>query len=81
MWSANNGARPGPALPPSAPQPAALCLACMVIAVVSPKGGAGKTTCTALHDTLFAELRHDPVFCMDANPDFGNLKAELARPG
>lgn len=50
---------------------------CMVIGVVSPKGGAGKTTITALLGMLFAELRRDPVLALDANPDFGNLKDKL----
>lgn len=53
---------------------------CMVIAVVSPKGGAGKTTVTALLGMLFAELRRDPVLALDANPDFGNLADKLAPP-
>jgi len=56
---------------------------CMVIAVASPKGGAGKTTITALLGMLFAELRRDPVLAIDANPDFGNLQDKLrvgARP-
>lgn len=55
--------------------------ACAVIAVVSPKGGAGKTTITALLGSLFAELRRDPVLALDANPDFGNLKDKLGPPG
>lgn len=50
---------------------------CMVIVVVSPKGGAGKTTITALLGMLFAELRRDPVLAVDANPDFGNLSNKL----
>ncbi len=54
---------------------------CVVIAVVSPKGGAGKTTVSALLGMLFAELRRDPVLALDANPDFGNLKDKLGRPG
>ncbi len=54
---------------------------CMVIAVVSPKGGAGKTTITALLGMVFAELRRDPVLALDADPDFGNLKDKLGRPG
>jgi MinD-like ATPase involved in chromosome partitioning or flagellar assembly len=53
---------------------------CVVIAVVSPKGGAGKTTITALLGTLLAELRRDPVLGLDANPDFGNLRDKLAGP-
>jgi MinD-like ATPase involved in chromosome partitioning or flagellar assembly len=51
---------------------------CMVITVVSPKGGPGKTTTTALLGMLLAELRRDPVIALDANPDFGDLKDKLS---
>jgi MinD-like ATPase involved in chromosome partitioning or flagellar assembly len=54
---------------------------CMVIAVVSPKGGPGKTTVTALLGSLFAELRRDPVLALDANPDLGDLKDKLGHNG
>jgi len=54
---------------------------CMVNGVVSPKGGAGKTTITALLGTLLAELRRDPVLALDANPDFGNLQDKLGVAG
>ena len=54
---------------------------CVVVAVVSPKGGAGKTTVTALLGTMLAELRRDPVLALDANPDFGNLRDKLASAG
>jgi MinD-like ATPase involved in chromosome partitioning or flagellar assembly len=50
---------------------------CRVIAVVSPKGGPGKTTITALLGTLLAELRRDPVIALDANPDLGDLVHKL----
>lgn len=53
---------------------------CAVIAVVSPKGGAGKTSLTALLASLFAELRRDPVLALDANPDFGNLADKMGAP-
>lgn len=53
---------------------------CVVIAVVSPKGGAGKTSITALLASLFAELRRDPVLALDANPDFGNLADKMGAP-
>jgi MinD-like ATPase involved in chromosome partitioning or flagellar assembly len=46
---------------------------CATIAVVSPKGGVGKTTVVALLGTLFALLRRDPVVAVDTNPDFGSL--------
>jgi len=51
-----------------------------VIAVVSPKGGVGKTTITGLLASLLAELRRDPVLALDANADFGNLAARLCSP-
>ena len=46
---------------------------CATIAVVSPKGGVGKTTTTALLGTLIAHLRRDLVLAVDANPDYGSL--------
>jgi MinD-like ATPase involved in chromosome partitioning or flagellar assembly len=46
---------------------------CATIAVVSPKGGVGKTTITALLGTLFSMLRRDPIVAVDTNPDFGSL--------
>jgi MinD-like ATPase involved in chromosome partitioning or flagellar assembly len=46
---------------------------CATIAVVSPKGGVGKTTLTALLGTLFSLLRRDPTVAVDTNPDFGSL--------
>ena len=46
---------------------------CATIAVVSPKGGVGKTTVTALLGTLFSLLRRDPIVAVDTNPDFGSL--------
>jgi MinD-like ATPase involved in chromosome partitioning or flagellar assembly len=48
-------------------------LRCATIAVVSPKGGVGKTTVTALLGTLFSLLRRDPTVAIDTNPDFGSL--------
>ena len=52
----------------------------VLIAVVSPKGGVGKTTLTGLLGSLLAELRRDPVLAVDANADFGNLAARLCEP-
>ena len=49
------------------------------IAVVSPKGGVGKTTCTFLLGNLLCSHLGMRVVAVDANPDFGNL-ASLA-PG
>jgi len=46
---------------------------CATIAMVSPKGGVGKTTVTALLGTLFSLLRRDPTVAVDTNPDFGSL--------
>jgi MinD-like ATPase involved in chromosome partitioning or flagellar assembly len=46
---------------------------CATIAIVSPKGGVGKTTTTALLGTLIAHLRRDLVLAVDANPDYGSL--------
>ncbi len=48
-------------------------LHCATIAVVSPKGGVGKTTVTALLGTLLSLLRRDPIVAVDTNPDFGSL--------
>ena len=53
---------------------------CATIAVVSPKGGPGKTTITALLGSLLAFLRRDRVVAVDANPDFGSLGRRLV-PG
>jgi MinD-like ATPase involved in chromosome partitioning or flagellar assembly len=51
-----------------------------VIAVVSPKGGVGKSTTTALLGGVLARLRGDLVAALDANPDSGNLAARLREP-
>jgi MinD-like ATPase involved in chromosome partitioning or flagellar assembly len=50
---------------------------CATIAVVSPKGGVGKTTVTALLGMLFSMLRPDRVVAVDANPDYGSLGRAL----
>jgi putative peptide zinc metalloprotease protein len=47
------------------------------IAVVSPKGGVGKTTCTFMVGNLLAEALNLRVVAVDANRDFGTL-ASLA---
>jgi len=49
----------------------------VTIAVVSPKGGVGKTFITALLGSLLAYLRRDRVAAVDANPDFGSLGRRL----
>lgn len=51
---------------------------CVTIAVMSPKGGVGKTTVSALVGTLVAQLRRDRVVAVDSNPDFGSLGRSLA---
>nr|WP_307829534.1 MinD/ParA family protein [Antrihabitans stalagmiti] len=43
------------------------------IAVLSLKGGVGKTTTTIGLGSTFASLRGDRVIAVDANPDFGTL--------
>jgi len=53
---------------------------CVTIAVVSPKGGVGKTTTAALLGSLLAFLRRDRIVAVDANPDWGSLGRRLA-PG
>jgi hypothetical protein len=50
---------------------------CTTIAVVSPKGGVGKTHITATLGSLLAFLRRDRVIAVDANPDFGSLGRRL----
>jgi MinD-like ATPase involved in chromosome partitioning or flagellar assembly len=52
-------------------------LRCATIAVVSPKGGVGKTTITALLGMLLSTLRPDRVVAVDANPDYGSLGRAL----
>jgi MinD-like ATPase involved in chromosome partitioning or flagellar assembly len=46
-----------------------------VVAVVSPKGGVGKTTTSFLLGNLVAEALRLRVIAVDANPDFGTLAA------
>ncbi|WP_459549693.1 AAA family ATPase [Nocardia sp. X0981] len=49
------------------------------IAVVSVKGGVGRTTTAAGLGSTFAKLRPDRVVAIDANPDFGDLSSRTAR--
>lgn len=51
---------------------------CVTIAVVSPKGGVGKTTITSLLGTLLSLLRRDRIVAVDTNPDYGSLGRVLA---
>jgi MinD-like ATPase involved in chromosome partitioning or flagellar assembly len=46
---------------------------CVTIAMISPKGGVGKTTVTALLGSILAMIRRDRIVAIDANPDFGSL--------
>jgi MinD-like ATPase involved in chromosome partitioning or flagellar assembly len=52
---------------------------CQRIAVVSLKGGVGKTTTTACLGAIFAEHRGDRVVAVDANPDPGTLGYRIHR--
>lgn len=48
------------------------------IAVMSLKGGVGKTTTTVALGSVLAETRGDRVVAIDANPDFGTLAQRVA---
>jgi MinD-like ATPase involved in chromosome partitioning or flagellar assembly len=50
---------------------------CATVAVVSPKGGVGKTTLTVLLGSLLARVRRDRTVAIDTNPDFGSLGRTL----
>ncbi|MBE2319677.1 AAA family ATPase [Solirubrobacter sp. CPCC 204708] len=50
---------------------------CATIAVVSPKGGVGKTTLTVLLGSLLARERRDRIVAVDTNPDYGSLGRTL----
>ena len=50
---------------------------CVTIAIVSPKGGVGKTTVTSLLGSLLAFLRRDRVVAVETNPDWGSLGRRL----
>src|ERR687886_2795562 len=50
---------------------------CATIAVVSPKGGVGKTTLTVLLGSLLARVRRDRIVAVDTNPDYGSLGRTL----
>ncbi|CDO86876.1 chromosome partitioning ATPase [Mycobacterium triplex] len=47
------------------------------IAVISLKGGVGKTTIAATLGATFAEIRGDRVVAVDANPDRGTLSQKV----
>jgi MinD-like ATPase involved in chromosome partitioning or flagellar assembly len=50
---------------------------CHRIAVLSLKGGVGKTTITATLGAIFASIRGDRVVAVDANPDRGTLSQKV----
>ncbi|WP_187119880.1 MinD/ParA family ATP-binding protein [Corynebacterium provencense] len=50
------------------------------IAVMSLKGGVGKTTTTVTLGGVFASLRGDRVVAVDANPDLGTLARRVGEP-
>ena len=50
---------------------------CYRVAMVSLKGGVGKTTITATLGTTFAALRGDRVMAVDASPDRGTLNQKV----
>jgi MinD-like ATPase involved in chromosome partitioning or flagellar assembly len=52
-------------------------LGCYKIAMLSLKGGVGKTTITATLGSTFASLRGDRVVAVDANPDRGTLSQKI----
>ena len=52
---------------------------CHRLAVISLKGGVGKTTTTAALGAMFANLRGDRVIAVDANPDRGTLIERVPR--
>ena len=52
---------------------------CHRLAVISLKGGVGKTTTTAALGAMFADLRGDRVIAVDANPDRGTLGERVPR--
>nr|WP_238597080.1 MinD/ParA family protein [Corynebacterium heidelbergense] len=51
------------------------------IAVLSLKGGVGKTTTSVALGGVFASIRGDRVIAIDANPDLGTLAQRVALPG
>jgi MinD-like ATPase involved in chromosome partitioning or flagellar assembly len=50
---------------------------CYKIALLSLKGGVGKTTITAALGATFASIRGDRVIAVDANPDRGTLSQKV----
>jgi putative peptide zinc metalloprotease protein len=52
---------------------------CRKVAIVSRKGGIGKTTTTLMLGHTFAAQRRDKVIALDANPDAGSLAYRVRR--
>ena len=52
---------------------------CHRLAVISLKGGVGKTTTAAALGAMFSEMRGDRVIAVDANPDRGTLIERVPR--
>ncbi len=52
---------------------------CYKIAMLSLKGGVGKTTTTTTLGSTFSSLRGDRVIAVDANPDRGTLVLKIPR--
>ncbi|OYD68781.1 MinD-like ATPase involved in chromosome partitioning or flagellar assembly [Rhodococcus sp. OK302] len=50
---------------------------CYKVAVLSLKGGVGKTTTTVTLGSTFASVRGDRVIALDANPDRGTLSQKV----
>jgi MinD-like ATPase involved in chromosome partitioning or flagellar assembly len=50
---------------------------CYKVAMLSLKGGVGKTTTTATLGSTFSSLRGDRVIAVDANPDRGTLSQKI----
>ncbi|HWC80925.1 MAG TPA: AAA family ATPase [Pseudonocardiaceae bacterium] len=50
---------------------------CYKIAMLSLKGGVGKTTATTTLGSTFSSLRGDRVVAVDANPDRGTLSSKI----
>ncbi len=50
---------------------------CYRVALLSLKGGVGKTTITATLGSTFASIRGDRVVAVDANPDRGTLSQKI----
>lgn len=53
-------------------------LSCYRIAVISLKGGVGKTTTTTALGSTLATERQDKILAIDANPDAGDARPSCA---